>query len=398
MVARPRARRHHLLLVVALVGAALLPSAGAQARVLQQRLPVGSAITLTRVVGGLDAPVDVRSAFDGSGRLFVVERRGTIRVVKSGALVAGSFLDIRGPVLSGGERGLLGLAFHPRFSANGRFFVTYTRDGGDIVIARFTANAARTSAPASSERRLLVIEHSAASNHNGGGMAFGPDGDLYVGIGDGGGSGDPEHDAQDISRNLLGKVLRLDVDGTGAGPYDRYAIPTSNPFAGSKPGLGEIWAYGLRNPWRLSFDRRTGALWIADVGQNKREEVNRQPADTAGGQNYGWNVMEGGSCFRPSRCPLAGDTLPVIQYQHVDGDCSITGGYVYRGTRQPRMAGQYIYADFCSGRIWSMDAVASDKAIQRADTTRQITSFGETQGGELLAVTIDGGLYELKAP
>jgi len=299
-------------------------------------------------------------------------------------------------VLSGGERGLLGLAFHPRFSANGRFFVTYTRDGGDIVLARFTANAARTSAPASSERRLLVIEHSAASNHNGGGMAFGPDGNMYIGIGDGGGSGDPEHDAQDISRNLLGKVLRLDVDGTGAGPYDRYAIPPTNPYAGAAYGLDEIWAFGLRNPWRISFDRASGRLFIADVGQDRYEEIDRELPGAAGGKNYGWSAMEGKHCYKPSRCPMAGDTLPVAEYSHAGGNCSITGGFVYRGTLQPALVGQYIFADFCSGRLWTMP-YAGLVVTLRGDSNLMVTSFGESEGGEVYAVTAAGGLYRVKA-
>lgn len=342
------------------------------------------------------APTQVTNAGDGSGRLFVVERRGLIRVVKNGAVQSGSFLDIRSKVEENGERGLLGVAFHPRFETNRRFFVFYTRNGGDIVVSRFTANSAGTKASATTARPLLLIEHSAQTNHNGGAIAFGPDGYLYLGAGDGGGSGDPGNDAQEKSGNFLGKILRINVNGTGAGTFDRYSIPASNPFAGSTPGRGEIWAYGLRNPWRISFDRGTGKLFIADVGQGSREEIDREPARSAGGRNYGWSVMEGTSCFRPASCPLAGDTLPVAEYGHAGGNCSITGGFVYRGKTQADLVGQYVFADFCSGRIWTM-AHDGSTIVQRADTSHGITSFGESESGELFAVTIDGHLYRVFA-
>ncbi|CAN5575224.1 PQQ-dependent sugar dehydrogenase [soil metagenome] len=345
------------------------------------------------------APTQVTNAGDGTNRLFVVERRGTIRVIKGGVLQSGYFLDMRSIVEAGGERGLLGVAFHPRFETNRRLFVIYTRKGGDVVVRRYTANASRTKVSPDTGRHLLVVEHSAKSNHNGGSIAFGPNGYLYFGIGDGGGSGDPENDAQNKSRNLLGKIMRINVNGTGAGPYGRYSIPRSNPFYGSVPGKGEIWAYGLRNPWRISFDRATGSLFIADVGQGQVEEVNREGPKSTGGRNYGWNIMEGRSCYDPSRCPLAGDTLPVAQYRHVDGNCSITGGYVYRGKAYPKLVSQYVFADFCSGRIWSMPASGgSADMVQRADTSQQITSFGEHENGELYAVTIDGKLYRVTAP
>ena len=389
-----RTARVVLLLIVALALAAP-PATG---RELLERDPSRAPLRLVRLASGFDAPVDVRGSGDGTNRTFVVERRGTIRVIRDGTLLPGFFLDIRGPVLDGGERGLLGVAFHPKFGSNGRLFVFYTRSDGDIVIARYTANAARTAVPTSSARTLLVIEHSSAANHNGGAMAFGPDGYLYLGVGDGGGSGDPERDARSITRNLLGKILRLDVDGTGAGPFDRYAIPSSNPFAGSTPGLGEIWAYGLRNPWRIAFDGSTGALWIGDVGQGRREEVDRQSRTAAPGRDYGWNVMEGTTCYRPSACPLSGDTLPVAEYSHASGDCSITGGDVYRGRRQSGLAGQYVFADYCSGRIWTMPAGATNAQVLRADTDLRITSFGERDDGELVLVTLGGELYELRSP
>lgn len=384
-------------LLLAIVLALGLTAPPVVARTMVERDPAKAAITVTRIVGGFDAPVDVRGARDGTNRLFVVERRGTIRVVQAGKALPGFFLDAQDVVVDGGERGLLGLAFHPDFRTNRHLYVTYTRSGGDIVIARYTANSARTAVPRSSFRALLVIEHSAATNHNGGSMAFGPDGYLYVGIGDGGGSGDPENDAQSITRNLLGKLIRIDVDGTGAGPFGRYAIPAGNPYRG-RTGLDEIWAYGLRNPWRIAFDRGTGALWIADVGQGEREEVDRQSATAAPGRNYGWNVMEGTRCYRPSACPLAGDTLPVAEYAHTSGNCSITGGQIYRGTKRTGLIGQYLFGDFCSGRIWSMPVGATDAQVLRADTTLQITSFGEADDGEIVVVSLDGWLHSVTSP
>lgn len=354
-------------------------------------------VRLSQVVSGLSSPTQVTHAGDGSGRLFVVEQRGTIRVVEDGKLRSSFFLDIRSKVSRGGERGLLGLAFHPKFTTNGRFYVYYTRADGDVILAQYTANAARTYARAASEKRLLRVEHSKASNHNGGGIAFGPDGYLYAGIGDGGGAGDPEGDARNKSRNLLGKLIRINVNGTGAGPYKRYSIPKSNPYRGSKPGLGEIWARGLRNPWRISFDSGTGALYIADVGQGRREEVNRQARGAKGGRDYGWNIMEGRSCFRASKCPLAGDTLPVMEYSHSAGNCSITGGYVYRGRSSPSLLGRYVFGDYCSGRIWTIPSTGTKLAKKLAvDTDLNITSFGTDQARELFLVSADGGLYRLR--
>jgi glucose/arabinose dehydrogenase len=355
------------------------------------------AMKLVRITGGFVDPTQVTNAGDGRNRLFVVEQRGTIRMYHSGAIQPGYFLDIRSKVSTGGERGLLGLAFHPDFETNRRFFVYYTRTDGDIVVSRFTANAAGTAASASTAEPLLLIEHSAQTNHNGGAMAFGPDGYLYIGVGDGGGSGDPEGDSRSITRNFLGKILRIDVNGSGAGTFGRYSNPPGNPYLGATRGLDPIWAYGLRNPWRISFDRATGALWIADVGQGRREEINRQSPTAKPGRDYGWNIMEGSTCYRPSACPLAGDTLPVSQYSHSSGNCSITGGYVYRGTRHPSLAGRYVFADFCSGRIWSIPSTGTGYAPSIGiDTTLNITSFGEQESGELYLVSRDGALYRIE--
>ena len=357
-----------------------------------------TSISLELEASGLDALTQVTSARDGSGRLFLVERRGTIRVFKDGAVQAGFFLDMRSRVEAGGERGLLGLAFHPGFAANGLLFVYYTRPGGDIVVARWRANAARSAVMGSSFTQLLGAEHSSATNHNGGGMAFNPrNGLLYAAIGDGGGSGDPENDAQNVVRNKLGKVLRINVNGSGDGSYGTYSIPSSNPFVG-RSGRDEIWSYGFRNPWRLSFDRANGNMFVADVGQGSWEEVDRESYGQAGGRNYGWRVMEGRHCYNATTCNTSGKTLPITEYSHDSGDCSITGGFVYRGTAEPELVGHYVFADFCSGRIWTIPSTGGNgDHVLQADTSERITSFGESDGGELYAVTIDGKLFRVLA-
>jgi glucose/arabinose dehydrogenase len=359
-------------------------------------------ISLAPVTSGLVSPTQITSARDGTNRLFVAEQRGTIRVIQGGVLQPGFFMNIASKVLDGGERGLLGLAFDPNFVTNRRLYVYYTRHGGDIVVSRFTTNAARTDVIETTARPLLVIEHSSQTNHNGGALAFHPTNSnlLFIGVGDGGGAGDPRNNAQRKS-TLLGKVLRINVNGSGSGPFDRYSIPRSNPFWGaSRPGLGEIWAYGLRNPWRISFDRGTGKLFIADVGQGRREEVNRERAGFTGGRNYGWDAMEGTLCYTAAKCPLAGDTLPNAQYSHSGGNCSITGGFVYRGPTQTALVGQYVFADWCSGRIWTIPyngAAVDTPETLRADTDHRITSFGESENGELYAVTSAGGVYQVLA-
>ncbi|HEY8167788.1 MAG TPA: PQQ-dependent sugar dehydrogenase [Candidatus Limnocylindrales bacterium] len=383
--------------VIARIGAIVTVAAIMSALVVPSATAGSFAITLGKVAGGLQALTQITNAGDGSGRLFAVEKRGTIRVIDNGAVQPGYFMDIRSLVAESGERGLLGLAFHPDFASNRRLFVYYTRNGGDIVVERYTTNAARTNVDESSGRYVLRIEHSNQTNHNGGGMAFGPSGYLFIAVGDGGGSGDPGNDAQEKSSTLLGKVLRINIDGTGSGAYDRYSVPASNPFAGPTKGRGEIWAYGLRNPWRISFDRGTGKLFIADVGQNRYEEVDREPAGFGGGRNYGWNAMEGSHCYKPSKCPLAGDTLPIVEYSHANGNCSITGGYVYRGSAYPNLVGQYVFADYCSGRIWTVSHGGSSKTL-RANTSANITSFGEGEGGELYAATSSGVVYRVRAP
>jgi glucose/arabinose dehydrogenase len=353
-------------------------------------------ILLGKLADGLRPLTQVTNAGDGTNRLFLVEKRGTIRVYQNGALRSGYFMDIRSKVEDNGERGLLGLAFHPDFETNHRLFVFYTRNGGDVVVSRYTTNAAGTDVIESSHSPLMLIEHSAQSNHNGGSIAFGPDGYLYVGVGDGGGAGDPGNDAQQPSKNGLGKIHRMDVNGTGRGPFDRYSIPPSNPLAGGKAANDTVWAWGLRNPWRFSFDRSTGAFFITDVGQNRYEEINREPAGFGGGRNYGWRVYEGRHCYSASSCSLAGDTFPIAEYRLRNGNCAITGGYVYRGAAFPVLVGQYVFADFCSGKILTMPAnTPADGEHTQRDTSLMITSFGEDENGELYLVTIDGRLYRV---
>jgi glucose/arabinose dehydrogenase len=349
-------------------------------------------LTVVKVTGGFSSPLGVTNAGDGSGRLFVVEQGGRVRIVKGGK-ITGTFLDISNHLISGGERGLLGLAFHPDFASNGFLFVYYTRPGGDVVIARMQANGARTFASASTLDPILAIGHGLHANHNGGALAFGPDGYLYAGVGDGGGAGDPQGNGQNRN-SLLGKILRINPT---LGPSATYAVPADNPFVGIANRREEIWDYGLRNPWRISFDRSTGDLYIADVGQSRREEVDREPATDAGGNNYGWNTIEGNLCYDPpSGCSApANYVAPVAVYSHTYG-CSITGGYVYRGSHRD-LQGLYVYGDYCSGRLWTMSANGSGETIRR-DTSLNISSFGESEAGELFLTDLNGSLYRVIAP
>ncbi len=337
------------------------------------------------------SPVFLTDSNDGSNRLFVVEQQGLIRVFQNIAAVnsAETFLDIRGRVASGGERGLLGLAFHPDFASNGFLYVNYTSSiGGPLrtVVSRFSANG--NSADPGSEIILLEIQQP-FTNHNGGMLAFDADGFLYVAVGDGGSGGDPSNNAQNRTV-LLGKILRIDVDRQDPGL--RYAIPSSNPFAGAGGGIrGEIFAYGLRNPWRFSIDSQTGQIWCGDVGQQDFEEVNLIES----GKNYGWRVMEGFHCFNPqSGCNQTGLTLPVVEYSHNGGNCSVTGGYIYRGASRPELTGAFIYGDFCSGNIWLLrydGQVRADSLL--LDTDLSISSFGKDEQGELYIVDIAGRIF-----
>jgi glucose/arabinose dehydrogenase len=351
--------------------------------------PAGLTVGLDTVVSGLNAPLAITSAGDGSGRIFVTEQGGQIRIVRDGTLVATAFLDIASRITSGGERGLLGLAFHPRFPSDPRFFVNYTDTNGDTQVSSFTVDPATPDvADPSSEVKILHIAQPYA-NHNGGAVLFGPDGFLYISTGDGGSGGDPQGNGQSLT-TLLGKILRIDVDRTdGAQPY---AIPPDNPFVGRTDARPEIFLFGLRNPWRISFDRATRDLWIGDVGQSAWEEVDVARAGTSG-ENYGWNTMEGNHCFNPpSGCTKTGLTLPVAEYGH-DAGCTVIGGNVYRGTAQPALTGGYFFGDYCSGTIWAIDP-GSD-ALREPTVVREgsasLSSFGEDEAGELYATDIGGG-------
>jgi len=330
------------------------------------------------VIGGLELPTDIQNAGDGSGRLFIVEKPGRILILKGGQLLPTPFLDISGKVGSRNtEQGLLGLAFHPKYAQSGLFYVNYTDENGNTVIARFHVSAGNPDlADPSSEADILRVDQP-YNNHNGGGLAFGPDGYLYIGLGDGGSEDDPLLNGQNL-RTLLAKMLRIDVDHGS-----NYAIPSDNPFV-KGGGLPEIWAYGLRNPWRFSFDHVTGDLYIADVGQDAWEEIDFVPAGTPGGLNFGWSFFEGMHAYKGQPPANASFSLPVTEYSHADG-CSVTGGYVYRGAALPEWQGVYFYGDYCSGNIWGMRVVngSASQAKILFTTNAQITTFGVDEAGEI---------------
>ena len=397
------------VLALSLVGALLSVSIG-----------LAQEITLVPVATGLDSLTEVTNAGDGSNRLFLVEREGVIRILDGDTVLGTPFLDIETRVRCCGERGLLGLTFHPDYQSNGFFYVNYTNNAGDTVVSRFSVSGNPNVANGNSEEILLTVLQD-SSNHNGGQIKFGPDGYLYIGMGDGGGSGDPLNRAQNIN-SMLGKMLRIDVDGGFP-----YAIPPDNPYVGIA-GLDEIWATGLRNPWRFSFDRASGNMYIADVGQFDIEEINFEPFESPGCVNYGWRLMEGSECFNPSSgCqdePVQGACnpedhleLPVLEYVHSSGNCSVTGGYVYRGSNVPDLVGRYLYADYCSGRIWAgwgreyrrmgpeaqggpplPDPLRVWNSTELLNTPYSISSFGEDEDGEVYVVDLGGAVYRIEAP
>lgn len=355
------------------------------------------ALRTEEIVSGLSLPVDVTHA--GDDRLFVVEQSGTIRVVTAaGTLLPTPFLDIRSRVEAEDEQGLLGLAFHPHYAQNGRFFVHYTHlraADNQLVsrISRFNVTGDPNIADGNTELILLEIEQP-YTNHNAGDLAFGPDGYLYIPLGDGGSASDPEERAQNGAL-LLGKLLRIDVDQQDPGlPY---AIPPSNPFAGSQTVRNEIWASGLRNPWRISFDRLTGDLYIGDVGQNAREEIDRQPANSSGGENYGWDILEGTLCHEPiSGCvPPPNYLPPIYEYAHQESQ-AVTGGFVYRGSASPALEGLYLFGEFVEGWIRVLAPDGDNwTVVGEYDFARNVASFGEDAAGELYVVSYDGGLHRL---
>ena len=354
-------------------------------------------LVLTAFESGFTRPIALRHAGDGSGRLFVVEQSGTIRVVENGAIVDPAFLDLSTVVDTGGnEQGLLGIAFHPDYPNNGYFYVNYTYDPGAnpdrTRIARYQVSAENPNQADPGSATTILDFQQNGSNHNGGDLHFGPDGLLYIASGDGGGSEDKDDLAQSLD-TLLGKMLRIDVDA--AVPY---AIPSGNPFVLDATALDEIWAYGLRNPWRFSFDRSTGDLFIGDVGQYATEEIDHQPASSAGGENYGWSCMEGDDTPNYNSCDGTALTPPILVYGH-DPECSVTGGYVYRGNIAG-LHGRYVFGDYCSGVIWfATNQSGTWSAAEWADTTLRISGFGEDETGELYVVDFaEGEIFKFTSP
>jgi glucose/arabinose dehydrogenase len=345
------------------------------------------------VAGSLEQPTDLQNAGDRS-RLFVVERAGRIRLLRNGSVVPTPFLDITDHVetTTTAEQGCLGLAFHPRFAENGRFYVAYTSLSGDTHVAEFRAGAGADAVEPSTERTVLVVQPP-FSSHLGGQLRFGPDGMLYIGLGDGGSAGDPLGNVQSLG-NLLGKLLRMDVEG------QPYVVPSSNPFVQSTSARPEIWALGLRNPWRFAFDGATGDLFIGDVGQGHVEEIDVGLATRRGGENYGWPVTEGSECFPPgAECSKTGLTLPVAEYTHVEG-CAVVGGVVYRGCRMPGYGGTYFYGDFCRGFVRSF-RFQNGRAVEERDWTEAVgprkglTSFGTDAEGEVYMLELGGSVYRI---
>ncbi len=353
-----------------------------------------STVGLERIASGLAFPLFLTGPASDPSRLFVVEKGGRIRILRNDSLLPGAFLDLSASVSTGGEQGLLGLAFHPQYTQNRVFVVHYTDLQGDTRISTFRASANPEVADAASERVILAVDQPFA-NHNGGMIVFGPDGRLYIGLGDGGSGGDPQGNGQ--NRNvLLGKLLRLAVadDGTAS-------VPADNPFAAQTGTRPEIWSYGLRNPWRFSFDRANGDLYLGDVGQNAEEEIDvvTAAAQSGRGANFGWNIVEGTSCFSPStNCNRTGLVPPVLVYDHGQG-CSVTGGYVYRGAAIPSLAGHYFYADYCAGFVRSFrlagGAVTDERDWPALRPGGQIPSFGEDSAGELYVLSAGGTVHRI---
>jgi glucose/arabinose dehydrogenase len=348
------------------------------------------AITLSTVVSGLSSPVGMESAHDGTGRFFVLQQAGIIRIVQNGAVSPTPFLDISALVESGGEKGLLGLAFHPSFSTNRKFYVDYTRRTGmqlQTIIAEYLVSASNPNAVDTSTARTLLTIDQPFDNHNGGQLAFGADGFLYIGMGDGGSGGDPQGNGQNTNA-LLGKILRIDVNTTSAGKP--YGIPAGNPFAASG-GAPEVYAYGFRNPWRFSFDSATSRLFVGDVGQDAFEEVDIVEI----GKNYGWNVMEGTHCYGASTCSATGLIPPITDYPHSEGQ-SVTGGFVYRGAAIPGMVGRYIFADFISGKIWILtESGTTWNRTLALSTGRGISSFARDDNNEVYVIDYAGNVLKV---
>jgi glucose/arabinose dehydrogenase len=347
------------------------------------------------VAGG---PLAITAPDDGTDRLFVATKAGQIRIVRDGVVEPDPMLDIGELVSNGGEQGLLGIAVHPAFPGDPRVFVDYTDLDGDTVLASYRLDPADPGRLDPGSATTILAVDQPYANHNGGVVGFGPDGFLYVGLGDGGSGGDPQDNGEHLD-TLLGKILRLDVDSVGAGGVP-FAIPPGNPFANVSGARPEIWLTGLRNPWRFAFDRLTGDLWIGDVGQNAWEEVDVAPSGV-GGLDFGWDRMEGAHCFEPETgCPTDGLTLPLTEYGHDQG-CTIIGGAVYRGTGQPLLAGGYLFGDYCSGRLWAIPASAAGSGpvdpVRVGTAGAGLAAFGEDARGELYAANLDGTISRVVA-
>jgi glucose/arabinose dehydrogenase len=346
----------------------------------------GLRIAVETVASAFDRPILVTHAGDGSGRLYVVEQRGLVWIVDDGTRLDAPFVDISDRIVAGGERGLLGLAFHPAYPDDPRVFVKYSGQNGDEVVSSFGLAPGADAVDPASEQVLLRYADP-YSNHNGGAVVFDPAGHLLIANGDGGSGGDPEDRAED-PQQLFGKILRLDIS---RGDGDRaYAIPSDNPHQDDE-FRPEILHHGLRNPWRMSIDRGTGDLWIGDVGQGSVEEVDVARAGQ-GGLHFGWDTLEGSACYEPrTDCDTDGKTMPVAEYLHEEGGCTVVGGYVYRGAAHPSLTGVYFYADYCSGLVWALDAVAPGEPVQVAETDRTLSSFGEDEAGELYLTDLRTG-------
>jgi glucose/arabinose dehydrogenase len=349
-------------------------------------------ISLNLLYSGFTSPVYATNADDGSNRLFIVEQQGKIILIKDSSIITTPFLDITSQILSGGEKGLFSVAFSPDYSDKGYFYVSYTRKpDGASVVSRFMVDPENADGALASSEEIILTVDQPYSNHNGGQIAFGLDNYLYIGFGDGGSGGDPEGNGQKTD-TLLGKILRIDVE-SGESPY---VIPTNNPFVGQANYRPEIWALGLRNPWRFSFDRRMGNLFTADVGQNSWEEINFQSKTSLGGENYGWNIMEGAHCYNSESCDQSNLILPVYEYNHSQGR-SITGGYVYRGSNARCMQGIYFFGDYVNGKIWGLKKIRGEwQGNLLLDTGLNISSFGESEDGRLLVIDINGNIYEIR--
>lgn len=387
-------RRMRHLITISLL--AVLAGACSSDRASGPPAPADSTFRLVPVASGLAFPLFVTAPAGDTSRLFVVEKDGLVRIIRNGAALPTPFLDLTALTTKGGEQGLLGLAFAPDYGTSGRFYVSYTAAGGGAaghsVIARYQVSA--NPDVAGTTGTVVITADQPFDNHNGGMIAFGPDRMLYVGLGDGGSGGDPDGHGQDRTE-LLGSILRIDVSGA------TYTTPPDNPWASHPTFRHELWNYGLRNPWRFSFDRQTGDLYIGDVGQDAFEEVDLQPAAAAGGENYGWNTMEGKSCFGAATCSQAGLSLPVLDYDHGQG-CSITGGYVYRGGALPAIQGRYFYSDFCTGFLRSFrrsgNGITELTDYPALALSGNVVSFGEDGRGELHVVTSDGTIFRFAAP